>query len=311
MQPQLSMQLLNFSAADPGPGGWQNMLDLAVAADRAGIDRVVIADHVVMGENLEAYGDPSSGGTEGGRQPTGSDGHWLEPLTTLSHFSALTSNVRLGTSILIAALRTPAVLAKSLATLDVLSGGRVDLGVGVGWQREEYLASGLPFEGRGARLDDSLEALQSLWTSLPASHHSDFLDFDGIYCVPQPIQEGGIPIWVSGTVNKRVAARIARFGSGWIPWGPAASDPVSGLAEMAALVEAAGGSMAGIQMQGGLVPVADAGGGVDVAATMAQAPALIEAGITDCRMRLPVPTGLEAATDYLSEAVAAFRDATS
>ena len=304
------MQLLNFSASDPGPGGWQKLLDLAVAADRAGIDRIVLADHVVMGENLEAYGDPSKGGTDGGRQPTGSDGHWLEPLTTLSHFSALTSNVRIGTNILIAALRRPAVLAKSLATLDVLSEGRLDLGVGVGWQREEYEAAGLSFEGRGALLDDSLSALQSLWTDLPASHSSDNLSFAGIYCVPQPVQQGGIPIWVSGTVNKRVARRLARFGSGWIPWGPAVADPVAGRAQMAELVEAEGGSMEGIQVQGGLGAV-HTDDGVDLAATMAKVPAMVDAGITDCRIHLPVPAGVEAGTDYLSRAVEAFRDASS
>ena len=311
MRPQISMQLLNFAAADPGPGGWDHLFDLAVAADVAGVDRIVLADHVVMGERLDAYGDPSVGGTAGGRQPTGPDGHWLEPLTTLAHFSALTSNVRIGTNILIAALRRPVVLAKSLATLDVLSGGRVDLGVGVGWQEEEYLAAGLPFGGRGARLDDSLEVLQALWTTMPTSVSTDTVAFDDIYCVPQPVQDGGVPIWVSGTANRRVARRLVRFGAGWIPWGPAVADPAAGRAEMAALVDAEGGSMDTLQMQGGLAPVNDADGNFDLTATMAQAPALVEAGITDCRVRLPVPKGREAATEFLGEAVTAFREATS
>ena len=303
------MQLINFAAADPGPGGWDSMFDLAVAADVAGIDRIVLADHVVMGDNLEAYGDPSVGGTAGGRQPTGPDGHWLEPLTTLSHFSALTSNVRIGTNILIAALRRPVVLAKSLATLDVLSGGRVDLGVGVGWQEEEYSAAGLPFAGRGARLDESLAALQALWRDLPASYSSEELSFENIYCSPQPVQAGGIPIWVSGTANKRVAKRLARFGAGWIPWGPAAADPAAGRLQMSELLAAEGASMDDIEMQGGMAPVTDTDGNFDLAATMAQAPALIEAGVTDCRVRLPVPAGRDAATEFLGEAVQAFRAA--
>ena len=136
---QLSMALLTFSAEDPG--SWQHILDRARAADAAGVDRLVVSDHVVYGENLEAYGRPELGGA-GGKQPTGPDGHWLEPLTMLSVLAGITTQIRLGTNILIAALRRPVVLAKTLSTLDVLSGGRVDLGVGVGWQREEYEAAG-------------------------------------------------------------------------------------------------------------------------------------------------------------------------
>ena len=128
--------------------------------DAAGVDRVVVADHLVFGENLDAYADPAIGGTAGGRQPTGPDGIWLEPLVFLTAVAATTTRIRLGTAILLAALRRPAVFAKQLATMDVLSGGRVDLGVGVGWQREEYEAVGLAFEERGRLLDHTLEVCQ-------------------------------------------------------------------------------------------------------------------------------------------------------
>jgi len=129
--PQLSIALRTYSAEDPGT--WQPVLDRARAADAAGIDRVLVSDHVVLGEHLDAYGRPESGGVVGGKQPTGPDGYWLEALTTLSVVCGMTSRVRLGTNILIAALRRPVVLAKSAATLDVLWGGRLDLGVGIGW----------------------------------------------------------------------------------------------------------------------------------------------------------------------------------
>src|ERR1019366_406471 len=154
--PQLSVMLINFSASDPG--SWQPLLDGARAADEAGVDRLAVSDHVVFGENLEAYGDARVGGIEGGRQPTGPDGMWLEPLTLLSVVAGGTSHARLATGILQAALRRPAVLAKAAATLDVLSGGRLDLGVGVGWQREEFTDPGQPFVGRTARLDDTVRA---------------------------------------------------------------------------------------------------------------------------------------------------------
>jgi alkanesulfonate monooxygenase SsuD/methylene tetrahydromethanopterin reductase-like flavin-dependent oxidoreductase (luciferase family) len=118
---QLSIGVTSFAAEDPGT--WEPLFRAARVADRAGVDRLVVSDHVVFGERLEEYGRPEIGGQAGGKQPTGPDGHWLEPLTTLSVLAGMTSRIRLGTNILVAALRRPAVLAKSTATLDVLSAG--------------------------------------------------------------------------------------------------------------------------------------------------------------------------------------------
>ena len=161
-KPQLSLHLINL-APEGHTAGWGHLLALARACDAAGIDRVNVSDHVVFGEALEEYAKPEVGGREGGKQPTGPDGHWLEPLTTLAVIAGQTSRVRLGTQILLAALRRPVILAKSAATLDVLSGGRLDLGVGVGWQKAEYEAAGLAFERRGKLLDHTLEVVQTLW----------------------------------------------------------------------------------------------------------------------------------------------------
>jgi probable F420-dependent oxidoreductase len=305
--PQLSTTLRSFAAEDPG--SWKFLLEQAQAADRAGIDRLVVSDHVVFGENLEAYSRPELGGSKGGKQPTGPDGHWLEPLTLLSVVAGMTSRVRLGTNILIAALRRPVVLAKSLATLDVLSDGRVDLGVGVGWQKEEYEAAGLQFEGRGALLDHTLTVLQTMWREQRASFDDDRLSFDGIHMMPKPLQSGGVPIWVSGTVNARVARRIARFGSGWIPWGPAAGDIASGIAEMRELVEAAGGDFDGLRVVGTLAPVRGDDGTVDLAATMDPAAALVAAGVSDFQLYLNVPSDASAAFDLFAANVEAFRGA--
>ena len=213
--PQISIGLTNW--AGPDFSGWDRLLDRGRTADQAGFDRVVVSDHVVLGENLEAYSRPELGGLEGGRQPTGPDGQWLEPLTVLSVLAGITNRVRLGTNILLAALRRPVVLAKATATLDVLSGGRLDLGVGVGWQREEYVAAGLEFERRGRLLDHTLEVCRALWSEAPASYDSSELSFEDVYCSPRPAGSSGIPLWISGTVNRRVARRLARFGAGWIP----------------------------------------------------------------------------------------------
>jgi probable F420-dependent oxidoreductase len=299
--------LRNFAAEDAG--GWQPLLDQARAADAAGIDRVVLSDHVVFGEHLEAYGNPSTGGAEGGKQPTGPDGHWLEPLTTLSVIAGATSSVRLATGILLAALRRPVVLAKSAATLDVLSGGRLDLGVGVGWQREEYDAAGLSFEHRGRLLDHTLEVCQTLWREQRAAYSSAELEFAAIHQMPKPLQPGGVPLWISGTVNVRVARRLARFGAGWIPWGPDAADVIASIPKMRDAVEAAGGDPSGLGVWGRLSNAKRDDGSIDLDRTMAAAPAQLEAGVTDLRINLAIPDELTAATDVLAAAVAAFRAA--
>ncbi len=309
MTPLISINLRTFAAADPGPGGWQPVLDLAKAADAAGVDKVVVSDHVVFGENLEAYGQAELGGMAGGRQPTGPDGHWLEPTTVLTALGAITSNLRLGNNILLAALRRPVILAKSLATLDVLTGGRVDLGVGVGWQAEEYEAAGLDFANRGRQLDHTLAVCQALWSSCPADFSDDQLEFSRIYMQPQPVQTGGVPIWVSGTVNPRAMRRLARFGSGWIPWG----DAMAG--DMAAHIDQMREAVAGLDRDPsdlgvvGTLPIERTDEGVDLAATMDSVPALVEAGVTDFRAHLPIPSDASEAHDYLSEVVAAFRPA--
>lgn len=309
MTPLVSINLRTFAAADPGPGGWQPVLDLAKAADAAGVDKVVVSDHVVFGENLEAYGQAELGGMAGGRQPTGPDGHWLEPTTVLTALGAITSNLRLGNNILLAALRRPVILAKSLATLDVLTGGRVDLGVGVGWQAEEYEAAGLDFADRGRQLDHTLAVCQALWSSCPADFSDDQLEFSRIYMQPQPVQPGGVPIWVSGTVNPRAMRRLARFGSGWIPWGDAmAGDMAAHIGQMREAVTSYDRDPSDLGVVGTL-PIVRTDDGVDLAATMDSVPAMVEAGVTDFRAHLPIPSDASEAHDYLAEAVAAFRPA--
>ncbi len=299
--PALSIQLWNFSGDDPGT--WQTLLDQAVAADRAGVDRLVVADHVAFGEDLDAYGDPRSGGTAGGKQPTGPDGHWLEPLTLLSVIAGLTTCARLATGILQAALRRPAVLAKTAATLDVLSGGRLDLGVGVGWQRAEYVASGLAFDRRGRLLDETLDRCQALWRDQVVE-----IDGEPVHQMPKPLQAGGVPIWVSGRLNRRVLDRLVRFGTGWIPWGDEAKDPVGALETVRASFEEAGRDAADLQVQGTL-PLVRSDGGIDISATMDRVPDLVSGGVTDFRAHLPIPADLSAAEDRLVPLVASFREA--
>lgn len=291
MTPQLSLTLRNFSATDPG--SWEPLLALGQAAERAGVDRLVVVDHVVFGESLDDYGRPERGGVEGGTQPTGPDGHWLEPLTVLSVLAGRTSRVRLATGILIAALRRPVVLAKTVATLDVLSGGRVDLGVGVGWQRAEYAAAGLDFTRRGRILDDSLERCRRLWTEFAV----ELPDGGVVNQMPPPLQSGGVPVWVSGrSTNPRAVERIVRFGAGWIPWGDDANDPVPGLRRIRAAMERAGRGAEPLQVTGTLPR------------DLSEVPSLVAAGITDFRYHGRIPSNVDAAEEMLADLVGRFRD---
>lgn len=303
----LSVALKSYEQENPG--SWGYLLARARLLDQAGVDRVLVSDHVVFGEDLDEYARPEIGGQAGGRQPTGPDGSWLEPLTLLSVIAGQTSRIRLCTNILLAALRTPAVLAKQAATLDVLSEGRLDMGVGVGWQQAEYDAAGLPFAGRGRLLDHTLDVCQLLWTQQRASYSAPELTFDKIHAMPKPAQPGGVPIWVSGTVNKRVVARLARYGCRWIPWGPSAASLGESIKRLRGELAAAGADPAALRVLGNLAVHRNADGSADVSRTMAAVPELAGIGVTDVTARFPLPDADGAAQEQLVPLVQAFRAA--
>ncbi len=274
-------------------GDWSRLLDLARAAEDAGLHRIVVNDHLVMGRNTDAYA--------WGRFPTPPEAPWLEPLACLTAIAAVTSRIRLGTGILIAPLRSAPVLAKTTATLDVLSGGRLDLGVGVGWQREEYDAVGLDFEIRGQLLDDTIGACRALWTELPASFTSLTTSFADVFCAPQPVQER-LPVWFSGTLNSRNVRRITALGDGWIPIMGATVDDIR---EGAARLRAATDRPLDVQAPPVYLRAPDKT--PDVPGTFASVPDLVAAGATDVLAHLPAYARDSAdAPRVLTEIVAAF-----
>ena len=138
-----------------------------------------------------------------------------DPLIWLTFVAGATTTIRLATGILILPQRNPVVLAKEVATLDQLSGGRVELGVGVGWLEEEFDAIGIPFRERGKRTDDHIEALRALWSQSPATYQGDFTSFTDVYSRPAPVQER-IPIVIGGH-SKPAARRAGRLGDGFFP----------------------------------------------------------------------------------------------
>jgi probable F420-dependent oxidoreductase len=276
--PALTVGLANYGSTF-APGEWGRFVDLGRAADDAGVDRVVVVDHVVMGPHTENY--------VWGKFPVPPEAPWFEPLTMLSAIAAVTTRVRLATGILIVPLRPAVLLAKQVATLDQLSGGRVDLGVGTGWQREEYDAEGLSFEQRGQLLTDTLGACTVLWRDTPAQFESPTLSFRDIYCEPKPVQPGGVPLWIAGTLHARNLDRVVRFGAGWIP---IMGETIDGIATSVRTIRdawtAAGRDPSALRVQAPLPLTMGDDGRPDLARSMESVPALLAAGTTDVNVTL-------------------------
>ncbi len=183
----------------------------ARAAEAAGFESLWTVEHVVVPAGYRSTYPYS----RSGRMPGDEDAPIPDPLVWLAYVAAATSTIRLGTGVLILPQRQPVVVAKELATLDGLSGGRVLLGVGVGWLEEEFAAVGVPFAERGARTDDHIGALRALWSQDQATYEGTFTSFSACISRPQPMV-GTIPVHIGG--HSEVAARRAgRLGDGFFP----------------------------------------------------------------------------------------------
>lgn len=193
------------------------LASLAQAAEDLGYDSLWLPDHVVIPERI-ASSYPYS---PDGRFPTPATQPYLEPLAGLGYLAGVTRRIRLGTHVLILPYRHPLLTAKMVATLDNVSGGRFDLGIGVGWMREEFEALGLEervFIRRGAATDEQLRILKTIWTEDVASFEGEFYRFDRLGALPHPLQQPYPPIWVGGH-SQAALRRTARFGDGWLPIG--------------------------------------------------------------------------------------------
>ncbi|HEX2038256.1 MAG TPA: LLM class F420-dependent oxidoreductase [Acidimicrobiales bacterium] len=185
---------------------------LARLAEEAGIESLWTVEHVVVPAGYESTYPYSADG----RMPGGEDVDIADPLVWLAWVGARTSRIRLATGILILPQRQPLVLAKEVATLDRLTGGRVTLGVGIGWLREEFDALGVPFEERAGRTEEHIQALRAAWTQDEPTFEGRFVSFRGAKSYPKPAQPGGVPIVVGGH-SEGAARRAGRFGDGFFP----------------------------------------------------------------------------------------------
>jgi probable F420-dependent oxidoreductase len=254
-------------------------VEVARMIDEAGLYSVHLGDHLVMGEALHRY--------PYGTFPVEREAAWMEPLTTLAAISSATKTLRLSTGIVIVPLRTAILFAKTVATLDVLSGGRVELGVGTGWQAEEYAAAGVPWKQRNQILDDAIRASRLLWTGEPVSFASPSVSFEKAIARPTPMQQR-IPILfgVSGTASN--AKRIAELGDGWCPVGLTAEQMSAGVQELRSAFNQAGRNARSLQVRAALPPVFGHRGLINVKRTMADAARWFDAGATTVAIGPPV-----------------------
>jgi probable F420-dependent oxidoreductase len=204
-------------------------LELCRRAEAAGFESLWGGEHVVLPTTIESRYPY----TTDGKIPATSDTPIPDPLIWLAFAAAAAPTMRLGTCILIVPQRNPLVLAKELATLDQLSGGRMELGLGVGWLKEEFDALGIPWERRGARNDEYIAAMRALWAGPHAEFHGEFVDFAPVTCSPRPVQ-ASIPILVGGDTEAAIR-RAARLADGYFP----GEGDVARLASLVARVRAA------------------------------------------------------------------------
>lgn len=199
--------------ANAGPFAYPEMLThLAQTAERTGVESMWTVEHVAIPVGYQStypY-DPS------GRIPAPDQMPMPDPLIALGFAAAVTKTLRLATGILILPQRHPLYTAKEVATLDVLSHGRVMLGIGIGWLQEEFAALGIPFEERAARTAEAVRAMRSLWKDEAEPFHGKFYRWEKLEVHPKPVQKPGVPIVVGGH-TELAARRAARYGDGFFP----------------------------------------------------------------------------------------------
>jgi probable F420-dependent oxidoreductase len=221
---------------------------VAQHAEQAGFESLWTVEHAVIPAGYESQYPYN----RSGKMPGGEDVPIPDPLIWLSYVAARTERLKLATGMLILPQRSPVITAKELATLDVLSHGRVILGVGIGWLREEFEAIGTPFEGRGRRAIEGIEAMRVLWSDDQPTYHGETINFDDARLWPKPLNRR-IPI-VLGGHSELAARRAGRLGDGFFPGRSKPEEVAALLQVMRQAAEDAGRDPAGIELTLGAPP---------------------------------------------------------
>jgi len=261
------------------PRDLRALVRMAQEAEDAGIDGVMLSEHIVLGPSSGAAGvmgnprDYAAPGNQDPRTP------WPDSIVLMSAIAAVTERLRLIGAAIIAPLRHPLLLAHQLAALDLVSEGRLVVHPTVSWHRDEYEALGVPFERRGELLDEHLAAWRAAWTTTPASFHGRHYAFEDVYLEPKPYRPDGPRMWFGGTtVAPWIIRRLVSYGHGLHPFGQPTADELAPLHDA---LTAAGRDPAELEIVGGIrarFPDDDHPGDLDEAAD-AIAPQL-EAGYT-------------------------------
>ncbi len=202
---------IGLHALDIGTGARPEVIAaVARSADAAGFASLWAGEHIVMVDRPDS---PYPYAADG-RIAVPSDADWLDPFVALAYAAAVTSRIRLGTGILLLPEHAPLVVAKQAASLDVLSAGRLDLGVGIGWSSAEFEALGIPFRDRARRTREYVDVLREVWSSDSASFAGEFVRFDHIRSYPKPHAGSTIPVFLGGNSDAALS-RVAEFGDGW------------------------------------------------------------------------------------------------
>jgi probable F420-dependent oxidoreductase len=217
--------------------GVQNADQLVATAQQAealGFESAWTFEHVIVPLDYDSKYPYNPTGKMGAAPET----NFVDPLIALTAVAASTKTIRLGTGVNILSQTNPLLMAKQVASIDFVSGGRMMLGVGIGWLREEFDAMGVPFEKRGARFDDYVQAMRKVWSGETVEHESEFLSWHGFKSYPVPVQKP-MPVIMGGNKGK-IFERTARYGDGW--FAPSGSpDELRGhLAELRKVCEGAG-----------------------------------------------------------------------
>jgi probable F420-dependent oxidoreductase len=207
------------------------LVTFAREAEARGIASLWVSDHVVIPRVTSGYG-------RGGSFPHPPDKPYLDPLAVLAATAMCTSRARLGSSVFILGHRHPVPMAKALATIDALSGGRLIVGVGVGWWKEELEILGVPFRERGRRADEALRVFKTLWTAENPSFEGEFFRFRDIGFAPKPAQTPHPPLWIGGN-SPGAFRRVVALGDGWHASPRTVADFREGLARLRATADAA------------------------------------------------------------------------
>jgi probable F420-dependent oxidoreductase len=223
------------------------------AAEAVGMAHYWLPDHVVLFAQYPESTYPYAGGSGQDTPEQSADAPlqfddeefalidprdaFVEPIVAMTWLAAATSTIEVGTNILVLPQRNPVLLAKELATLDEFSGGRVILGIGAGWAKEDFDAMGVDFHVRGKRTDEMIAAMRALWNDDDASFSGRFFAFDRAYCHPKPVRH--VPILVGGE-SKPAMRRVARAGDGWLPYNLPVADAPRVIGELKDMTRAEG-----------------------------------------------------------------------